>query len=100
VLQIKAALNAIEEVFSRKGTASDHGFRDDGNHRHNARGFDISAVLTILQPYPIDILGLNCDGTRPDGRAYPLPVGSFICDFFASPMLGCQKMLAVMPTID
>jgi len=39
-------------------------------------GSDISAVLTILQPYPIDILGLNC-ATGPDRMAaYPLPVGS------------------------
>jgi len=69
VLQIKAALNAIEEVFQKK----------------NARlpimvsvtmettgtmlvGSDISAVLAILEPYPIDILGLNC-ATGPDRMA-------------------------------
>ena len=31
-------------------------------------GSDINAVLTILQPYPIDILGLNC-ATGPDRMA-------------------------------
>jgi 5-methyltetrahydrofolate--homocysteine methyltransferase len=61
VLQIKAALNAIEEVF----------------HQKNERlpimvsitmevmgtmlvGTEIGAALAILEPYPIDILGLNC----------------------------------------
>ncbi|HBE34905.1 MAG TPA: hypothetical protein DD990_27295, partial [Cyanobacteria bacterium UBA11368] len=31
-------------------------------------GSDISAVLSILEPYPIDILGLNC-ATGPDRMA-------------------------------
>jgi len=69
VLQIKAALNAIEEVFDRKGerrplmvsvTIEAQGAMLVGS--------DISAVLTILQPYPIDILGLNC-ATGPDRMA-------------------------------
>jgi len=90
----------LKKSFSRRGTASDHGFRDDGNHRHNARGSDISAVLTILQPYPIDILGLNC-ATGPDRMAEHIRYLSAHCPVvIASPMLGCQKMLAVMPTID
>ncbi|WP_267384524.1 methionine synthase [Cyanobacterium sp. uoEpiScrs1] len=61
VLQIKAALNAVEEVFSKKcgrlpimvsitmevmGTM--------------LIGTEISAALAILEPYKIDILGLNC----------------------------------------
>lgn len=61
VLQIKAALNAVEEVFRRKcdrlpimvsitmevmGTM--------------LVGTEISAALAILEPYEIDILGLNC----------------------------------------
>jgi len=69
VLQIKAALNAIEEVFRKKGerrplmvsvTMETTGTMLVGS--------DISAVLTILQPYAIDILGLNC-ATGPDRMA-------------------------------
>lgn len=69
VLQIKAALNGIEEVFRKKGdrrplmvsvTMETTGTMLVGS--------DISAVLTILQPYPIDILGLNC-ATGPDRMA-------------------------------
>ncbi|MBD1923524.1 methionine synthase [Microcoleus sp. FACHB-831] len=69
VLQIKAALNAIEEVFQQKGerrplmvsvTMETTGTMLVGS--------DISAVLTILEPYPIDILGLNC-ATGPDRMA-------------------------------
>ena len=66
VLQIKAALNGIEEVFTKKGerrplmvsvTMESMGTMLVGS--------EISAVLTILAPYPIDILGLNC-ATGPD----------------------------------
>lgn len=66
VLQIKAALNAIEEVFARKGerlplmvsvTVEQQGTMLVGS--------EISAALTILEPYPINILGLNC-ATGPD----------------------------------
>ncbi len=66
VLQIKAALNAIEEVFSKKGdrrplmvsvTVESMGTM--------LVGTEISAVVTILEPYNIDILGLNC-ATGPD----------------------------------
>lgn len=69
VLQIKAALNGIEAVFQRKGerrplmvsvTIEQQGTMLIGS--------DISAVLTILQPYPIDVLGLNC-ATGPDQMA-------------------------------
>ncbi len=66
VLQIKAALNAIEEVFAQKGdrlplmvsvTMETMGTM--------LVGTEINAVVTILQPYNIDILGLNC-ATGPD----------------------------------
>ncbi|MDB9316500.1 methionine synthase [Nodularia spumigena] len=66
VLQIKAALNGIEEVFAKKGdrrplmvsvTMESMGTMLVGS--------EINAVLTILAPYPIDILGLNC-ATGPD----------------------------------
>ncbi|MDJ0798734.1 MAG: methionine synthase [Calothrix sp. MO_167.B12] len=66
VLQIKAALNAIEEVFAKKGdrrplmvsvTVESMGTM--------LVGTEISAVVTILEPYKIDILGLNC-ATGPD----------------------------------
>jgi len=69
VLQIKSALNAIEEVFKKKGdriplmvsvTMEATGTMLVGS--------DISAALAILQPYPIDILGLNC-ATGPDRMA-------------------------------
>lgn len=66
VLQIKAALNGIEDVFKKKGdrrpimvsvTVEAFGTMLVGS--------EISAALTILEPYPIDILGLNC-ATGPD----------------------------------
>ncbi len=66
VLQIKAALNGIEEVFTKKGerrplmvsvTMETTGTMLVGS--------DVAAMLTILEPFPIDILGLNC-ATGPD----------------------------------
>lgn len=66
VLQIKAALNAIEAVCSKRGerrpimvsvTMEQFGTMLVGS--------EISAALTILEPYNIDILGLNC-ATGPD----------------------------------
>jgi 5-methyltetrahydrofolate--homocysteine methyltransferase len=66
VLQIKAALNAIEEVFTKKGsrlpimvsvTMESFGTMLVGS--------EIGAVVSILEPYNIDILGLNC-ATGPD----------------------------------
>jgi 5-methyltetrahydrofolate--homocysteine methyltransferase len=66
VLQIKAALNGIEAVFQRKGerrplmvsvTLEAQGTMLGGS--------DIATALTILEPYPIDILGMNC-ATGPD----------------------------------
>ncbi|ESA36082.1 methionine synthase [Leptolyngbya sp. Heron Island J] len=66
VLQIKAALNAIEAVFEKRGarlplmvsvTMETTGTMLVGS--------DITAVVSILEPYPIDILGLNC-ATGPD----------------------------------
>ncbi|WP_416668140.1 methionine synthase [Egbenema bharatensis] len=69
VLQIKAALNAIETVFAQKGerrplmvsvTMETTGTMLVGS--------DAAAMLAILEPYPIDILGLNC-ATGPDRMA-------------------------------
>jgi 5-methyltetrahydrofolate--homocysteine methyltransferase len=66
VLQIKAALNGIEAVFQRKGerrplmvsvTLESQGTMLGGS--------DIATALTILEPFPIDILGMNC-ATGPD----------------------------------
>ncbi len=66
VLQIKAALNGIEEVFKKKGdrrplmvsvTMEQMGTMLSGS--------TMEAALAILEPYPIDILGLNC-ATGPD----------------------------------
>ncbi|MDJ1184493.1 methionine synthase [Roseofilum casamattae] len=69
VLQIKAALNAVQTVFDRKGerrpvmvsiTMETMGTMLVGS--------EIGAALTILEPYNIDILGLNC-ATGPDRMA-------------------------------
>ncbi|MBF2057943.1 MAG: methionine synthase [Cyanobacterium sp. T60_A2020_053] len=66
VLQIKAVLNAIEEVFTEKGdrlplmvsiTMETMGTM--------LVGTEINAALAILERYPIDIMGLNC-ATGPD----------------------------------
>jgi 5-methyltetrahydrofolate--homocysteine methyltransferase len=66
VLQIKSALNGIEAVFAKKGerrplmvsvTLESQGTMLGGS--------DIATALTILEPYPIDILGMNC-ATGPD----------------------------------
>ncbi|MEM7727343.1 MAG: methionine synthase [Cyanobacteria bacterium P01_A01_bin.45] len=66
VLQIKAALNAIEEVFAKKGER--RGLMVSVTMETMGTmlvGTEISAVVTILEPYNIDILGLNC-ATGPD----------------------------------
>ncbi|WP_449419317.1 methionine synthase [Phormidium nigroviride] len=69
VLQIKAALSAIEEVFAKKGTRLPIMVSVTMETTGTMLvGSDISAVLTILQPFPIDILGLNC-ATGPDRMA-------------------------------
>ncbi|MGL5065693.1 MAG: methionine synthase [Microcoleus sp.] len=66
VLQIKAALNAIESVFEKKGARLPLMVSVTMEATGTMLvGSDISAVLAILQPYPIDILGLNC-ATGPD----------------------------------
>ncbi|MCP9809907.1 methionine synthase [Cyanobium sp. HWJ4-Hawea] len=61
VLQIKAALQGIEEAFVRTGqrrplmvsvTMETTGTMLVGS--------DIAAVVAILEPFPIDVLGLNC----------------------------------------
>jgi len=66
VLQIKAALNAIEAVFADKGdrraimvsvTIENFGTMLVGS--------EIAAAVSILEPYNIDIMGLNC-ATGPD----------------------------------
>jgi len=66
VLQIKAALNAIEAVFTEKGerrpimvsvTMEQFGTMLVGS--------EMAAAVAILEPYNIDILGLNC-ATGPD----------------------------------
>lgn len=66
VLQIKAALNGVERIFEKKGdrlpimvsvTMETMGTM--------LVGTEISAAVSILEPYKIDILGLNC-ATGPD----------------------------------
>ncbi|MEM7796328.1 MAG: methionine synthase [Cyanobacteria bacterium P01_C01_bin.118] len=66
VLQIKAALNAIEAVFAKKGTRLPLMVSVTMETTGTMLvGSDITAVVSILEPYPIDVLGLNC-ATGPD----------------------------------
>ncbi|MBW4585819.1 methionine synthase [Aetokthonos hydrillicola Thurmond2011] len=66
VLQIKAALNGISQVFTKKGERRPVMVSVTMETMGTMLvGTEISAVLTILEPYSIDILGLNC-ATGPD----------------------------------
>ena len=66
VLQIKAALNAIEAVFAEKETRLPLMVSVTVEQQGTMLvGSDIAAALAILEPYPINILGLNC-ATGPD----------------------------------
>lgn len=66
VLQIKAALNAIETVFEKKGDRLPLMVSITMEVMGTMLvGTEIGAALTILEPYNIDILGLNC-ATGPD----------------------------------
>ncbi|MDZ4875244.1 MAG: Methionine synthase [Chroococcidiopsis cubana SAG 39.79] len=66
VLQIKAALNAIEEVFAKKGERRPLMVSVTMESMGTMLvGTEINTALTILEPYKIDILGLNC-ATGPD----------------------------------
>ncbi len=70
VLQIKAALGAVQQVFAQQGyTAATRPpvmvsitMEVQGTM---LVGSEIGAALAILEPYPIDVLGLNC-ATGPD----------------------------------
>lgn len=69
VLQIKAALNAVEEVFEEKGARLPLMVSVTMEVQGTMLlGSEINAALTILERYPIDILGLNC-ATGPDRMA-------------------------------
>lgn len=69
VLQIKAALNAVEAVFADKGERRPLMVSVTMEVQGTMLvGTDISGVLAILEPYPIDVLGLNC-ATGPDRMA-------------------------------
>ncbi len=69
VLQIKAALNGIEQVFAQKGDRRPLMVSVTMELQGTMLvGSDVAAMLTILEPYPIDILGLNC-ATGPDRMA-------------------------------
>ncbi|MCD8488357.1 MAG: methionine synthase [Desertifilum sp.] len=69
VLQIKAALNGVEEVLQRKGDRRPIMVSVTMEVQGTMLvGSEISAALTILEPYKIDILGLNC-ATGPDRMA-------------------------------
>ena len=61
VLQIKAALTAVENVFEKKGTRLPLMVSVTVEQQGTMLvGSEIGAALTILEPYPIDIMGLNC----------------------------------------
>ncbi|MEO0406206.1 MAG: homocysteine S-methyltransferase family protein, partial [Cyanobacteria bacterium P01_A01_bin.135] len=69
VLQIKAALSAIEQVFEAKGVRRPLMVSVTMETTGTMLvGSDAAAMLAILEPYPIDILGLNC-ATGPDRMA-------------------------------
>jgi 5-methyltetrahydrofolate--homocysteine methyltransferase len=66
VLQIKAALNAAEEVFTEKSARLPLMVSVTMESMGTMLvGTEIGAALAILERYPIDILGLNC-ATGPD----------------------------------
>ncbi|HEY9881171.1 MAG TPA: methionine synthase [Leptolyngbyaceae cyanobacterium] len=66
VLQIKAALNGILAVFEEKGERIPLMVSVTMEQQGTMLvGTEMAAALTILEPYPIDILGLNC-ATGPD----------------------------------
>jgi 5-methyltetrahydrofolate--homocysteine methyltransferase len=77
VLQIKAALNGIETVFAEAGQRIplmvSATFEEMGTM---LAGSDITALVTTLEPYSIDILGLNC-ATGPDLMS---PHIKYLCD--------------------
>ncbi|MEM9538044.1 MAG: methionine synthase [Cyanobacteria bacterium P01_E01_bin.42] len=61
VLQIKAALSAFEAVFAKKGARLPLMVSVTMEIQGTMLvGTDISGVLAILEPFPIDVLGLNC----------------------------------------
>ncbi|AFY74024.1 methionine synthase (B12-dependent) [Synechococcus sp. PCC 7502] len=66
ILQIKVTLNAIEEVFQKRGIRLPLMVSVTMEVQGTMLvGTEINAVTTILEPYNIDILGLNC-ATGPD----------------------------------
>ncbi|WP_041428962.1 methionine synthase [Thermosynechococcus sp. NK55a] len=66
VLQIKAALNGVMAVFQERGERRPLMVSVTMEQQGTMLvGSEIGAALTILEPYPIDILGLNC-ATGPD----------------------------------
>jgi len=77
VLQIKAALNGIEQVFQEKGDRRPLMVSVTMEVQGTMLiGSEIGAALTILERYPIDILGLNC-ATGPDRMAEHI---KYLCD--------------------
>ena len=84
VLQIKAALQGIEQAFAKTGqrrplmvsvTMETTGTMLVGS--------DIAAVVAILEPFPIDVLGLNC-ATGPEQMKEHVRYLSEHCPFVVS----------------
>lgn len=66
VLQIKAALNAVETVFAKKGDRLPLMVSVTMERQGTMlAGTDMATALAILERYPLDVLGLNC-ATGPD----------------------------------
>ena len=84
VLQIKAALNAVEEVFEEKGSRLPIMVSITMETMGTMLvGTEISAALAILEPYKIDILGLNC-ATGPEQMKEHIKYLSEHCPFIIS----------------
>jgi 5-methyltetrahydrofolate--homocysteine methyltransferase len=84
VLQIKAALQGIEEAFraaeQRRPLMVSVTMETTGTM---LVGSDIAAVVAILEPFPIDVLGLNC-ATGPEQMKEHIRYLSEHCPFVVS----------------
>jgi 5-methyltetrahydrofolate--homocysteine methyltransferase len=87
VLQIKAALNAIEEAFEATGKRLPLMVSVTMEQQGTMLvGTEMAAALAILEPYPIDILGLNCaTGPGPDEGPRQAPGGAVPLRHFLHP---------------
>lgn len=84
VLQIKAALQGIEEAFTSTGVRRPLMVSVTMETTGTMLvGSDIAAVVAILEPFPIDVLGLNC-ATGPEQMKEHVRYLSEHCPFVIS----------------